>query len=585
MQLASSTRGLTLFIGGAISLLACASLAYPHPHPQAEPDSQRILKQARSAQRRFESERRLHLPFGWARSGNCDERIGRLCMWHDDDDEPPDQHLAEVEEDEKIVKARGRLIGHLEKAAASLPGDRWIAGQRVRYLVEDGRFGEAYAVALRCGPAGHWWCTALAGYALHAGGEFEAAEGAFANALAAMSMPQRCSWTDLSLFLKGELRDKYRNTPCEQRDSLERRFWWLADPLYLHPANDRLTEHLARRVQVALQEGSDSPFAIAWGSDLAEVVLRYGWPTRWEKAYRRSAQAIPHRAIIGHHPDDGRRFLPPAAFVEDPASIQPEDWPLADPRPRTEYAPAYASFETLDHQLALFKRGDSTIVVTAFDIDRDSLWSEGPVEAAVILAADELEAPAIARDVTEDVRGVFGVKIAGRPTLLSLELHSGEGARAARARYGIRPPTPPRIVLSVSDLLLLLDSDSLPSTLSEALPLARGSARVKSGERIGLYWELYGVSSRGETLVMSLTVTKKGKSWFKKLAQTIGVASSDRPMSLNWEEQVPGGLRESRRALSLELPEMSKGTYLLRLQVNAYGREPVVASRELIVKD
>ena len=66
---------------------------------------------------------------------------------------------------------------------------------------------------------------------------------------------------------------------------------------------------------------------------------------------------------------------------------------------------------------------------------------------------------------------------------------------------------------------------------------------------------------------------------------TIGGAGSDRPMSLNWEEQVPGGLRESRRALSLELPEMSKGTYLLRLQVNAYGREPVVASRELIVKD
>ena len=56
-------------------------------------------------------------------------------------------------------------------------------------------------------------------------------------------------------------------------------------------------------------------------------------------------------------------------------------------------------------------------------------------------------------------------------------------------------------------------------------------------------------------------------------------------MSLNWEERVPGGLRESRRALALELPEMSKGTYVLRLQVNAYGREPVVASREMIVKD
>ncbi len=172
-----------------------------------------------------------------------------------------------------------------------------------------------------------------------------------------------------------------------------------------------------------------------------------------------------------------------------------------------------------------------------------------------------------------------------RPALLSLEALSRREKLGGRARYGIRPRSRPRIVLDVSDLMLLVEADSLPADLEEATGLARGSLRVRSGERIGLYWELYGLSPGGETLAMSLTITKKSKSWLRRIGETLGLTGRDRPMSLNWLERVEARYPAVPRSLAIELPEMAKGAHLLRLQIEAYGREPVVVWRELSVSE
>jgi len=55
--------------------------------PLSPPDSARIVRAAQSAQRSFESFRRMHLPIGHGYSGDCDARIGRYCYWRGDDDE------------------------------------------------------------------------------------------------------------------------------------------------------------------------------------------------------------------------------------------------------------------------------------------------------------------------------------------------------------------------------------------------------------------------------------------------------------------------------------------------------------------
>ncbi len=79
---------------------------------------------------RFERIRGQLLPYVWDGGRRpCEERIGRLCLWHggEDDWEPgPDSP--------DLVEARDELLTTLAGAADHIPADEWILGQRVRYL-------------------------------------------------------------------------------------------------------------------------------------------------------------------------------------------------------------------------------------------------------------------------------------------------------------------------------------------------------------------------------------------------------------------------------------------------------------------
>src|SRR2546430_7117404 len=92
------------------------------------PGDARLLRDAHTAQARFEIVRRAHLKRGWGNSGRCDATIGRYCYTYDSIEAPPFPEAPE------IVDARARLIAILDSAAARYPADAWIAGQPVRYL-------------------------------------------------------------------------------------------------------------------------------------------------------------------------------------------------------------------------------------------------------------------------------------------------------------------------------------------------------------------------------------------------------------------------------------------------------------------
>lgn len=545
---------------------------------QSEIDSRQILDRARHSQESFELVRRSHFPLGYAHTGECNERIGRFCLWHEHRDTEIPEEPVEVRE------ARQRLLRDLEQAAAALPEDPWIVGQLVKYLAEEGRTDEAAAAARRCRPAAGWWCLALTGYASHLRGEYEAAEMVFADALAAMDPKQRCRWRDISPLITGAVAGEYHRLSCEEREAVERRIWRLADPLYLYPGNDRLTEHFARWVQIHMQQDAATPLGMSWGRDLREIVVRYGWPTHYEKVRRVGAAAMEDLTIVIHHHPDGRTFIPPTEVAERPTSVMPGAWSIQPREPRSEYAPAYAAFDSVtQHQLGQFRRGDSAVVVAAVDIDRQGGWGKGPVEVALFVTEDRKGVRAdSAVTMAFEEKAVLDVTIAD-PVLLSLELFSPVSKRAARARYAIRPPAQPRTVLDISDILLLDEPDNLPSTLTTALPHARGSLNANSRERIALYWELYGLQPQGERLTMSLTVTKKGKSLLRTISDWIGITGEDQPLSLSWAETASPPGFATPRSLALELPRLDRGVYVLQLKVEALGREPVIGSRELTV--
>src|SRR2546430_11984883 len=106
----------------------------------------------------FFSSRRRHTRFDcdWS-SDVCSSdlvQIGRFCYWYDDDAEP--QRPPPLES-EAITLARDRLLATLDTAALALPGDEWLAGQRVRYLLQSGRSADALLAARAC-RAPIWWC-------------------------------------------------------------------------------------------------------------------------------------------------------------------------------------------------------------------------------------------------------------------------------------------------------------------------------------------------------------------------------------------------------------------------------------------
>jgi len=566
--------------------LAAQLLSPAQPHP---PDSTTLLRIARAAQAAFENFRIGHLPYTRSTShwGRCDEVVGRFCFWHEED-----SSWRPAPEAPAIAAARARLLETLDSLARLLPGDDWIAGQQVRYAIEAGRLEEARRIAQHC-RATRWWCSALAGYALHAARQYAAADSAFAAALAAMPEDQRCRWNDLSAVLDG-LRKRYQKLSCAQRAPLERRIWWLADPLYLVPGNERRTEHFSRRVLDALQQEARSAYGVRWGSDLEELLLRYGWPVAWEREAP-VGFSTERPAIISHNQPKSWQFLPPARFVEGPNTIRPGEWRLDAERPVATYAPAYAAtFEELPHQVAVFyrgRRGDSIVVVAGYRMpDPPGDQSPPPAarqrEAGLILAHDETRQPLVVRQAAAPRQGVLVALAPAESSLLGLEAIEGtDSARVARARFWLPvSPLPDGIALSDPLLFSAGPDDSLPASLADVLPLVRGTNRIARGERVGVFWETYGLEQHAGVLRVTLTLTPRSRSLVRRVVEWAGIGPrQDRLVSLSWEEPATR-LAVAPRALALSLADPSPGTYLLEVEVAVSSLAPARASREIVIQ-
>jgi hypothetical protein len=508
--------------------------------------------------------------------------VGRHCLSFPD-------YREVVAETDTLRQAREGLIATLAAAADSLPGDEWILGQRVRYLLEGARPEEAVAVAKGCQVRRRWWCSALAGYAWHVMADFERAGSAFAAALRAMPEAIRRRWTDISVFLDDPLRGRYLESSPQQRDSLERRFWWLADPLHMTPGNDRRTEHFARNVLVHLLDNAESGYPDIAESRLGEIILRHGWPTGWVRVVQRGD---PRTTSVYTPPR--RRFVPYPHFILDPTGIQSSEWhawdtyqypPRATAAPLETYRPRHlSSISRIEHQVAVFQRGDSVVVVAAYDQSPDWTWLYNDwVDVALILARDELSTPIVRRETRRGARGVLIAKVEAIPWLLSLEVRSRVLRRAARARYGLRLRKSDPLLLAVSDLLLLSQGDSLPASLWRAIPSARGSLRVRPGERLGLYWEVYALSRQTQRLFVSVATYKVAEGSLERLEEV--ELEENPPIDLSWQEVVPPHTDIWVRAIALDLPrDLSQGLYVIYVTVLSFGREPVQAVRGLYVE-
>ena len=537
----------------------------------AGPDSSRLDARARNAQAQFESARMLLLRTGEAGGSGCDARIGRFCYSYSGEsggDLP--------KEPQTVAKERLKLLAVLDSTARALPGDGWVAGQRVRYWIEAGQSDSATGAAREC-RAEAWWCAALLGLSRHAAGDFAAAEQAYHVALDSMAEDQRCRWTDLSDLLDDPLRARYRALPCAGRDTLADRVWWLAQPLWSLSGNDRRTEHYARHTMARLL--ADSRWALAdWGSDARELIVRYGWPLAFESD---DCGGMCRPVPLGYLQEPSFHFLPDGREAD--AGLPGDSDQALDPRwARERYAPAWAAtFRQLAPSFETFRRGDSTLVVVTYDVSADTAFADPGLVAALVLQRDARTPPVVVRDSGAAPSGVLTAAAAWEPALLALEIRSPAHRAAGRSRA--RPPAMRETAGAVgpSGLVLFDPIDPLPASLEAALARAHAGA-LRAGTRIGLYWEVYGLET-GEDFATAVTVAPLREGLFHRLAAAVGLAAKTGRVRLEWHEPARPEHAAQSRALLLDLSGLGPGRYRLEVTVSAPGSAPATASRVVTV--
>lgn len=563
--------------GIAVLWFALLQLTTGVPHAVATADSARLVGTARSAQSSFESFRRTHLPVGYGFGGPCDVRIGRYCYWRGDEDE---EH--QPEEPPEIVRRRDELLRVLEAGSIELPGDAWIAGQRVRYLVEAGRTDEALQFAGSVCRAPAAWCSALVGYAAHSAGRFAIADSAYGAALAAMDSTERCRWLDISRLVDDATTDQLHRLDCPAREAFVRRALRIASPLYAVSSTDLFTEHLARVTRGRMAERAATVDGESWADDQKDLTLRYGWPRWYSRSVPTSTSLQATSSITGHDGSRPYHFMLSGEALARVAHITADDWTLDDPRATTGYAPLYArSVHDVPSQVAVFRRGDSTLIVGAWDGRRDTTLLGRDLVAAIAIAGDS-GIQVIARDSGAKISGhIVGIAVIDSG-LVSLELLAPSERRAARARTGLPPRGATRVTLS--SLLLYAPTAEPAYDIDAVKDSALASAIVPASRAVGVYWEAYGLRDRGEPLHYSLTVEQVGVSWTRRAFERLHLADRTTALRLQWDEVAKLQKGIAGRGVRVDLSRLRGGRYLVTLEASTNDHELAASAKEIVIR-
>ena len=556
-------------------------------------DSSRVHGRAREAQRRFERLRVRHLPLS-AEPGSspCDEIIGRMCYWHGDNHHEPEPEAAE------ITAAREELVDALARAARLLPGDGWIAGQRVFYLVEAGRAREALEVARACVAPEPDWCDLLGGLALHRLERFEEAERTYRKALEAMDAREAEEWLSPAILLERTDESGLDRLDPEAREAASRRLWALADPYYLVRGNDRWTEHMSRRAAGRIQRRAHNPHGLPWTSGLDELAIRYGPETSWTRHLPASGSSMGPR-VTGRHPPHSERYMPPDGVLAGVASLPPGMvWGDPVERPRSAYAPSYApELGTMHTVLARFRRGDSILVVAPFRFEpRDTSRAvRGPggsgqgqghrrdVQAGLFLVSwaettGEIRPPA--RRVLS-ASGTLSLVVPLGTYVYSVEALDRRAGQGARFRGDLALGPHPDDIPDLSDFLIIEAPDRMPESVDEVLDHALPSLALGGLEELAVAWEAYGLGTGEARIAYRLGVEPLDRSFLRRLGEFLRLVGSGDPLTLEWSEPSPGRPGARFRSVDLDFGNLEPGVYELRLELSVDDWAPVIRRRRV----
>ena len=535
-----------------------------------------------------------------------------------DESARPDASLVPTSS-QRIGALRFALIATLDSAAALLPHDQFIAGQRVRFRVDAGDMDGAMRVARSC-TLDPVWCMTLAGYAMFASGNVAAADSLFLRALAAMPDSARCVWSSVQPLLGRDEHDKYEKLSCAQRDSVNRSAYWLGDPLWSEPGNERRAEQLARVVHTeltfALRRNERWDLREGHGGDAVRLMfLRYGWPTVTQYGGSQGDQA--HDTWLGpdaippysapEYSRDRVSTLPLYEAMLDPMSVQDNDFVLTAPRgdimawwPTEHFKRKRGIVASLAQgQTALFRRDGGVLMAVATKLSAAPLTTRygQRVTASLVLSPRPDSVTIIATQSATLGDGVLlRARIAKGQTLVGVEVQTTRGAPiAARSRFGVVAPS------ALSEMRTKETAVSMPVRFDpQGLEAAGQTAMVdpfdymynglqfSNPQRLGVFWESYGFEP-GDSVSVTVRlerVTPVGR--FRRIGMAMRVAADPNGVvTASWTEPEPGrsaarivgSIPVLARHLTLDVRTLQTGRWRLRVSMHRPREADVSADR------
>ena len=525
-------------------------------------------------------------------SSPCDERIGRMCYWHGDNHSEPDPEAPE------ITVARGELLDTLALAARRLPGDGWIAGQRVHYLVEAGRAHEALAVARACAAPEAGWCAALRGLALHRLERFEDAERAYRSALEVMDVREAEAWLSPVPLLEGSDESALNRLEPEAVAAARHRLWTLADPYYLVRGNDRWTEHMSRHTGGRIQRRARNPHGLPWTAGLDELAIRYGHETSWTRQVPTSGSSM-RPLVTGRHPPHSERYMPPDGVLATGAALPAGTvWGEVVERPRSAYAPSYApELGTMHAVLARFRRGDSVLVVAPFrfqprdtseaasrPVQDDGARERGRnVQAGLFLVPWAETGGGVrprARRVLSE-RGTLSLMVPLGSYVYSVEALDRRAGHGARLRGDLALGPHPDDIPDLSDLLVIEAPERTPGSLDDVADLALPSLALGGLQELAVAWEAYGLGVGEAQVAYRVAIEPLDRSFLRRLGEALGLRRAEAPLVLEWSEPSPERPGAHFRSVDLDFRNLDPGLYELRLELGVADWAPVIRRRRV----
>jgi hypothetical protein len=335
-------------------------------------------------------------------------------------------------------------------------------------------------------------------------------------------------------------------------------------------------------MHTALQKDAMNTYGLSWGGDLAELILRFGWAEKWTQQPSTSVALDARPGITGHEREPGFHFFLTRRPPDSLGPIADSLFDIYQFPPTEQYSPGYArTFTTLDAQVARFRRGDSTRIVAAYDVNADTIFRRRGFRAALIAMGSE-ESTAAKNEVADSpAKNVLAVTTPWKSQLVGLELLAADSAGAARWRSGFEEIPLDSTHVSVSDLLFVDGGPSLPVDLDEATARAHGGTKFSRDTRIGLFWELYGRAPADSALPVSLTITPIDQGLLGRAFRALRIAPKLTPLNIRWQENGAAGVLSARSVL-LDLSLVPAGRYAVKLAVGS--EPPATASRVIEVR-